>query len=451
MKLLEAVERVARKAGAEALARFRSNLQVETKADGTPVTEADRAAERAARAVIAELFPQDGVVGEELGESNPGAKRRWFVDPIDGTKAFVRGVPLWGTLVAVTEGEEVLAGAMFFPALDECIAAEQGEGCFWNSKPARVSTTATLGAATVLTTDARAQPPTLMELLRQGQVCRTWGDCYGYLLVATGRADVMVDPVLSPWDSAALKPIIEEAGGVFQALDGRRTAFGGSAVATNAALAKEVMGVLRPARREEVKGPSDLDFTKGQGKVDVVTQDARTGEVLMVAHADAEAVAKTIATQEMHYTSRTRGLWHKGATSGNVQRVVSLSTDCDRDALLAQVVPQGPACHEGTRSCFASAPAPDALSALDRTIAERAKSPGDGKSYTQKLLADENLRLKKLGEETAELLMALTRRDVPRAAEEAADLVYHALVALRGVGVGLDEVRSVLAGRAKKP
>ncbi|MBK7865480.1 MAG: bifunctional phosphoribosyl-AMP cyclohydrolase/phosphoribosyl-ATP diphosphatase HisIE [Archangiaceae bacterium] len=211
------------------------------------------------------------------------------------------------------------------------------------------------------------------------------------------------------------------------------------------------MEVLRPNPSTPITAPGQLDFTKGGGKVDVVTQDARTGEVLMVAHADAEAVAKTLETREMHYTSRTRGLWHKGGTSGNVQKVVSLSTDCDRDALLAQVIPAGPACHENTRSCFASAPAPDALTALDRTILERAANGGggDGKSYTAKLLGNENLRLKKIGEEAAELLVALTQRDTARATEEGADLIYHALVALRGVGIGLDEVRAVLAQRAK--
>src|ERR671921_1808836 len=112
-----------------------------------------------------------------------------------------------------------------------------------------------------------------------------------------------------------------------------------------------------------------LDFTKGSGLVTVVAQDARTGAVLMVAHADREALERTLATGEMHYRSRTRGLWHKGATSGNVQRVVSLSPDCDGDAVLARVAPAGPACHTGSVSCFgAAALVPDALAALDGTI-----------------------------------------------------------------------------------
>lgn len=197
-----------------------------------------------------------------------------------------------------------------------------------------------------------------------------------------------------------------------------------------------------------------LDFGKGNGLVTVVTQDARTGEVLMVAQADREALEKTVSTGQMHYRSRTRGLWHKGATSGNVQQVVSLSRDCDGDAVLARVVPAGPACHEGTRSCFADAPV-DTLVALDRTIAERAADAGledpDGGSYTRRLLRDRNLRLKKLGEEAAELITALADKDQARAAEEAADLLYHALVALRAGGGSLDEVREVLARRVGGP
>jgi phosphoribosyl-ATP pyrophosphohydrolase/phosphoribosyl-AMP cyclohydrolase len=198
-----------------------------------------------------------------------------------------------------------------------------------------------------------------------------------------------------------------------------------------------------------------LDFTKGGGLVTVVAQDAVTGVVLMVAHADRDALARTLATGEMHYTSRRRGLWHKGATSGNVQRVLSLTPDCDGDAILARVRPAGPACHAGTISCFGDrALAADALSMLDATIAARsADDPDDGASgggsYTKRLLADRNLRLKKLGEEAVELTMASVDGDGVRAAEEAADLVYHALVALRANGVGLDAVRRVLDGRAR--
>ncbi len=198
---------------------------------------------------------------------------------------------------------------------------------------------------------------------------------------------------------------------------------------------------------------STLDFGKGNGLVTVVTQDAHTGDVLMVAHADREALEKTLATGEMHYRSRTRGLWHKGGTSGNVQRVVSLTADCDADAVLARVEKAGPACHTGAETCFGVGPV-DALVALDRTLTERAATapaPGEKPSYTRRLLEDRNLRLKKIGEEAAELVTACADGDKARAVEEAADVLYHLLVAVRPLGVTLADVKDVLARRAAPP
>jgi phosphoribosyl-ATP pyrophosphohydrolase/phosphoribosyl-AMP cyclohydrolase len=196
---------------------------------------------------------------------------------------------------------------------------------------------------------------------------------------------------------------------------------------------------------------STLDFEKGAGLVSVVVQDAITGAVLMTAFADREALERTIATGEMHYRSRSRGLWHKGETSGNIQRVVSLEADCDADAVLARVVPAGPACHTGAISCFpATSGSAEALSELDHTIAARsvvdprAEQTGAPPSYTRRLLRDRNLRLKKLGEECAELVTACADGNRDRAVEEAADLLYHTLVALRSVGATLDDVRRVI-------
>ena len=192
----------------------------------------------------------------------------------------------------------------------------------------------------------------------------------------------------------------------------------------------------------------DLDFDKGGGLVTVVTQHAVTGTVLMLAHMDREAFDKTVETGEMHYRSRTRGLWHKGATSGNTQRVVSLARDCDGDTILARVMPAGPACHNGTMSCFAQQPNGDSLTGLASVIESRAHGAIAGHGYTQRLLADRNLRLKKLGEEAAELVLALADNDRIRAAEEGADVLYHMMVALRAQGVTLDDVRQVIANRA---
>ena len=244
--LLEAAAEVARLAGDVALRHFRSTLAVETKTDGSPVTIADRSAERAAREWLEARFPDDGILGEELGVARPGAARRWILDPIDGTKSFIRGVPLWGSLVALVErsGSEnrVLAGAAYFPALDESLAAAPGAGAWWNGARCSVSQVSRIEEATVLTTDERfrhtpARRAAWDSLADRALLSRSWGDCYGYLLVATGRAEVMVDAVLSPWDAAAFLPIIEEAGGVLTAWTGERTAFGGDAIASNAAIA----------------------------------------------------------------------------------------------------------------------------------------------------------------------------------------------------------------------
>jgi histidinol phosphatase-like enzyme (inositol monophosphatase family) len=255
--LLEAAQELARRAGGVALRHFRSKVVIEAKSDGSPVTIADRSAEETAREWISRRFPEDGVLGEEFGAHLPAAKRRWIIDPIDGTKTFVRGVPLWGTLVAVCEGESVLAGAAFFPAVDEMLGAAPGLGCWWNGSRARVSAVSEMDAATVLTTDERFTRAVdrregWRKLADVAAISRSWGDCYGYLLVATGRAEVMADAVVAPWDAAALLPAITEAGGVCTDWSGEPTAFGGSLIATNAALAaraRELLGATGGASR----------------------------------------------------------------------------------------------------------------------------------------------------------------------------------------------------------
>jgi histidinol phosphatase-like enzyme (inositol monophosphatase family) len=252
--LMQAAEEVARKSGDVALGFFRKGVTVDTKGDGTPVTVADRTAEQTAREWLEARFPQDGILGEEFGETRPGAKRRWILDPIDGTKTFIRGVPLWGTLVALAEGERILAGAAYFPPVGEMLVAAPGQGCFWNGNRTRVSAVADLSQALVLATDERFlvypdRGAAWRELAAKASIARTWGDCYGYLLLATGRAEVMVDEQLSPWDAAALQPIVEEAGGVFTDWTGARTSFGGNGIATNAALASQVRSMLGATAR----------------------------------------------------------------------------------------------------------------------------------------------------------------------------------------------------------
>lgn len=191
----------------------------------------------------------------------------------------------------------------------------------------------------------------------------------------------------------------------------------------------------------------EVKFAVDTGTVVVVAQDAATGRVLMVAHADREALARTIETGEMHYRSRRRGLWRKGETSGNVQRVVSLALDCDADSVLARVIPAGPACHTGQVSCFPDSSQPGAWASLADTIRKRRNDPTNT-GYTRALLSDRNLRLKKIGEEAAELVTACADSDAGRAAEEAADVVYHMAVALEALDTSLDAVALALFERS---
>ena len=264
-ELLEAVEEVARLAGDIALEMFATDIAVEIKGDGSPVTQADRAAEVDARAWISARFPDHGIVGEEMGVTNPNAKLRWFLDPIDGTASFIRGVPLWGTLVAVARGSDVIAGAIYCPAVGELVCAAEGRGAWWNGRRTHVSKTGQLRDAVVLTTDERFEKHpdrgiAWRRLAGGAKQSRGWGDCFGYLLVATGRAEVMVDPVMSPWDAAALYPVITEAGGVITDWTGKATAFGDGTIATNAALSEDVLQVLGVAAegrepRTDDRGP----------------------------------------------------------------------------------------------------------------------------------------------------------------------------------------------------
>jgi histidinol phosphatase-like enzyme (inositol monophosphatase family) len=250
-QLLEFALDVARRAGDRTLLHFRGDLQVESKADASPVTIADRDAEQLARELISERFPDDGIVGEEFGRHNPEAPRRWILDPIDGTRSFVQGVPLYGVLVAVEEDREAIIGVIHFPALDESVYAAAGAGCGCDGAPARVSEVASVPDAVVLCTNAeeleQRSAAGWNTVRHRARMVRTWGDCYGHALVATGRAEAMIDPVLAHWDAAALKPVIEEAGGVFTDWGGAATQLSDSGIATNRRLATELRRLLGAA------------------------------------------------------------------------------------------------------------------------------------------------------------------------------------------------------------
>ena len=249
-ELLEFAVDLGRGAGEITLKYFRKQPQTSTKSDGSFITIADREAESYLRRRIAEAFPDDGILGEEEGELQGRSGRRWILDPIDGTFAFVHGVPFYGVLIALEIEGELTVGVVNIPALGELVSAAKGVGCFLNGERVRVSSTAALEDALLLCTDfsacARYGFGQAAELLQaRAKTSRTWGDCYGYVLVATGRAEVMLDPVVNLWDCAALLPIMEEAGGTFTDWRGKRTAAGGNAVATNRVLFDEVMRVIR--------------------------------------------------------------------------------------------------------------------------------------------------------------------------------------------------------------
>jgi len=247
--LLQAVADAARLGGTRALRRSRAVVDFESKLDGSPVTAIDREVEMLLREWIIQHFPEDGILGEEFPPLRPEAPRRWILDPIDGTQSYIRGVPLWGTMVAVANGEDVIAGAIHCAAAGDLVAAATGEGCWWNDSRCSVSTVSDLSKATSLTTDERLFEPAHFDgwrrLLARSGTVRGWGDCYAYVLVGTGRAEAALDGKMSPWDAAAPLAIIREAGGVATDFTGRETAFGGNLIATNAALSRDIRAVLQ--------------------------------------------------------------------------------------------------------------------------------------------------------------------------------------------------------------
>jgi fructose-1,6-bisphosphatase/inositol monophosphatase family enzyme len=257
---------------------------VEYKADSSPVTIADRESEQLLRRLLEERYPEHGILGEEFGLTRGEAPLRWYLDPIDGTQSFIRGVPLFGVMVGLVaagataekqvprppasgerardyrggDGLDPLVGVVHLPALGETVVAWRGGGCWWSRGVGRVraqvSTTARLEDALLLTTDSlelsRSEKRAAYERLRRRvKLERGWGDCYGHVLVATGRAEIMLDAALHEWDAAPLIPILEEAGGRFADWRGRRTISGGDGFASNGALFDAVLAELAGVAR----------------------------------------------------------------------------------------------------------------------------------------------------------------------------------------------------------
>jgi histidinol-phosphatase len=262
-ELLDFAVDAAWQAGKITLEYFQTNLEIRTKSDSSPVTIADKRAEEKLRELITSRYPDHSITGEEFPERSGDSPYRWILDPIDGTASFIRGVGLYGVLVALertpdpaegskgNSGEpECILGVANFPALGELVYAAKGMGCYWNGRRAHVSSVKDLSQATLLMTDVphlyRSGKGAAYERIAESVALqRTWGDCYGHILVATGRAEIMLDPAMHVWDNGPLLPILKEAGGTFTDWNGEETIRGGNAISTNGELYEQVMNLIK--------------------------------------------------------------------------------------------------------------------------------------------------------------------------------------------------------------
>lgn len=247
--LLQAATEIAKIGGHHTLKYFKQNVEVISKDDDSPVTIADRETEQIIREEILKRFPDHGIIGEEYGKTNEDSNIKWVLDPIDGTKSFIHGIPFYTTLIGVLVDDKPQVGIIYAPALEELCAAAIGEGATLNGDPCQVRKTGKLEDATLLVTEIfrfkeMGQQEIFEELMTKTKLHRTWGDAYGHMMVATGRADLMYDPELNIWDAAALLPVMQEAGGVFSDIEGNETIFSGNGFSTNKALFPEVMKIF---------------------------------------------------------------------------------------------------------------------------------------------------------------------------------------------------------------
>ncbi len=251
---IELAEELAEESGELIRGYFASGVAVEQKADASPVTAADREAEALMRRRIEARFPEHRVVGEEFGASGgEDSDYQWLLDPIDGTRSFVHGVPLFGTLIALLEKGRPILGVIHLPIAEEMLVGAMGRKTTLNGEAVSVRETRDLAAATVLCTDTaelwlRGYGPAFLELQERAATTRGWGDCYGHFMVAAGRADIMLDPVLNPWDIAALKPCVEGAGGRLTGMDGTVSDLGEDALSSNGHLHDAVLAILTAKR-----------------------------------------------------------------------------------------------------------------------------------------------------------------------------------------------------------
>lgn len=248
-ELLEAAIEIADLGGKHTLKYFKKDVEVISKADDSPVTVADRETEQLIRKEILKRYPDHGIIGEEFGKTNPDSTIQWVLDPIDGTKSFIHGVPFYTTLIGIMIDNNPVVGIINAPALDELCAAASGHGATLNGKPCSVRETTELKEATFLVTEIRrfqevGKEAEFQELMAATNLHRTWGDAYGHMMVAIGRADLMFDPLLNIWDAAALLPVLKEAGGIFSDTNGVETIHSGNGFSTNKALYPKVKAIF---------------------------------------------------------------------------------------------------------------------------------------------------------------------------------------------------------------
>jgi myo-inositol-1(or 4)-monophosphatase len=237
-------------AGRLTLGYFQTGVRPNFKADDSPVTVADHQAEELIRGRIERTYPRHAIVGEEYGlKEASGSRYRWYVDPIDGTKSFVRGVPLYAVLIGLEIDGAIQVGVAYFPALGEMLAAASGEGCWWNGRPARVSQISSLERAVVAFTDpanfeSYGRSQEWARIKRATYYRAGWGDAYGHALVATGRVELMLDPIMNSWDCGPFPAILSEAGGYFGDWQGNPTIHGNEAMSTTQALLPQVLATM---------------------------------------------------------------------------------------------------------------------------------------------------------------------------------------------------------------